>query len=127
MSGSHGRFVWYELATTDIEAAKAFYSEMLGWAAEDSAAAAGAYTFFCMGGVPVSGVMRLPEDAVQSGFRSGWLGYLGVDDVDRSAERAEQLGGVVLVPPKDIPAVSRFSVVLDPQMATVGLLRWHPG
>ena len=31
MSNSHGRFVWYELMTSDVEAAKAFYAEVVGW------------------------------------------------------------------------------------------------
>ena len=31
MASSHGRFVSYELATTDMESAKAFYSDVLDW------------------------------------------------------------------------------------------------
>ncbi len=31
MVNSHGRFVWYELMTTDIEAAKVFYADVMGW------------------------------------------------------------------------------------------------
>ena len=27
----HGRFVWYELITTEAEAAKAFYGKVMGW------------------------------------------------------------------------------------------------
>jgi predicted enzyme related to lactoylglutathione lyase len=30
MVNPHGRFVWYELMTTDMEAAKAFYAEVVG-------------------------------------------------------------------------------------------------
>ena len=30
---SHGRFAWYELITTDMEAAKAFYTKVMGWGA----------------------------------------------------------------------------------------------
>ena len=36
MVGSHGRFVWYELMTTDMEAAKAFYAEVVGWDPRDA-------------------------------------------------------------------------------------------
>jgi predicted enzyme related to lactoylglutathione lyase len=32
MVNSHGRFVWYELMTTNIETAKAFYADVVGWA-----------------------------------------------------------------------------------------------
>ena len=31
MIGSRGRFVWYELMTTDTGAAKAFYAKVIGW------------------------------------------------------------------------------------------------
>ena len=37
MVNSHGRFVWYELATTDTETAKAFYAGVVGWGTRDSA------------------------------------------------------------------------------------------
>src|SRR5438067_591821 len=36
MANSHGRFVWYELMTTDVEAAKAFYAEVVGWGELDA-------------------------------------------------------------------------------------------
>ncbi len=35
MVNSHGRFVWYELMTTDAETANAFYANVLGWSARD--------------------------------------------------------------------------------------------
>ena len=32
----HGRFVWYVLMTTDVEAAKEFYTKVIGWSARDA-------------------------------------------------------------------------------------------
>jgi predicted enzyme related to lactoylglutathione lyase len=125
MSGSRGGFVWYELATTDIEAAKHFYIGLLGWSAQNAAGAHGTYSIFSKASVPVGGVMGLPDEARQAGFRPGWLGYVGTDDVDEAAQRVEQLGGAVHVPPQDIPDVSRICVIVDPQTATIGLLKWH--
>jgi len=126
--GAHGRFVWYELATTDIAAAQAFYTAVVGWDARDASVPGGAYILFTIGGAAVSGLMELPEDARRSGFRPGWLGYVAVDDVDASAARVEQLGGAVHVPPRDIPDISRLSVAVDPQAATIGMLKWRdPG
>ena len=52
-----------------------------------------------------------------------WIGYVGVDDVDATVDRIKRLGGAVHVPPTDIPNVSRFSIVADPQMATLALLK----
>jgi predicted enzyme related to lactoylglutathione lyase len=128
MVNSHGRFVWYELMTTDMEAAKAFYAEVVGWGTQDASTPGMAYTLFTAGATAVSGVIDLPEDASKLGFRPSWLGYVGVDDVDATAERIKQLGGAVHVPPKEIPNISRFSVAVDPQMATIALFKWlKPG
>src|SRR5215467_12523021 len=69
MANSHGRFVWYELVTTDMEAAKAFYTEVVGWGAQDASTPGMAYTLFTTGGVSISGLMGLSEDARKSGLR----------------------------------------------------------
>jgi uncharacterized protein len=127
MANSHGRFVWYELATTDMEAAKTFYAEVVGWGTQDASMPGVAYTLFTAGGASVSGLMALPEEARASGFRPSWLGYVGVDDVDAAAERIKTLGGAVHVPPKEIPNISRFSIAVDPQMATIALFKWLKG
>jgi uncharacterized protein len=125
---SHGRFLWYELTTTDMEAAKAFYAEVVGWGTQNASMSGTPYTLFTAGGTSVSGLMSLPEDARKLGFRPGWLGYVSVDDVDATANRIKQLGGAVHVPPKDIPNISRFSIAVDPQMATIAVVKWlKPG
>ena len=54
MVGSHGRFVWYELTTTDADAAKAFYADVVGWGLCDASTPGAAYTLFTAGEVPVS-------------------------------------------------------------------------
>jgi len=127
MASSHGRFVWYELATTDFEAAKAFYTDVVGWGAHDASMPGRAYSLFTAGGTSVSGLMPLSEDARKMGLRPSWLGYVAVDDVDAAAERIKELGGAVHVPPTDIPNISRFSVAVDPQMATIALFKWLEG
>jgi predicted enzyme related to lactoylglutathione lyase len=71
--------------------------------------------------------MPLSEDARKMGLRPSWLGYVAVDDVDAAAERIRELGGAVHVPPTDIPNISRFSVAVDPQMATIALFKWLEG
>jgi predicted enzyme related to lactoylglutathione lyase len=124
--GFNGRFAWYELLTTDMEAAKAFYTNVMGWGALDASAHGRAYALFAAGNVLVGGLMELPENARST--EPGWLGYVGVDDVDAAAERIKRLGGTVLVPPTDIPSISRFSIFADPQGARLALLKWQrPG
>jgi hypothetical protein len=125
MTESDGRFVWYELTTTDTQAAKTFYTNVVGWDTHDIATPGMAYTLFTVGGVPVSGLMSVPEDARRLGARPTWLGYVGVDDVDVTADRVRTSGGAVQVPPTDVPNVSRFSIVADPQTAMFALFKWH--
>ena len=120
----HGRFAWYELVTTDAQAAKVFYTSVMSWGALDASVPGAAYTLFTAGGAPVGGLMELPADARDMGANPSWLGYVGVDDVDAAADRVTRLGGTVHVPPQDIPAVSRFAIFTDPQAARLAVLRW---
>jgi uncharacterized protein len=106
-----------------MESAKAFYADVVGWRARDAATPGPAYTLFSAKDSPVTGVMSLPEDAKRTGGPPHWIGYIGVDDVDATVSRTKQLGGAVRVPPADVPGVSRFSIVADPQMATFALVR----
>jgi predicted enzyme related to lactoylglutathione lyase len=109
--------------TTDIEGAKAFYADVLRWDVQNVAPGT-PYTLFSAGGVTVSGLSVLPQEAINAGFTPGWLGYVGVDDVDAVAERIQHLGGTLYVPPKEIPEISRFAIAADPQMATFAVLQW---
>jgi hypothetical protein len=128
MVGSHGCFVWYELTTTDAQAAKAFYADVIGWGLRDASMPGAAYTLFTAGEDPVAGLMALPAEARKMGALPLWTGYVGVDDVDAATDRLKRLGGAVYVPPTDVPDVSRFSVVADPQAATLALVKWlNPG
>ena len=124
MANSHGRFVWYGLMTTDVAAAKAFYTKVVGWGAQDASTPEMPYILFTVGTDSVCGLMELPEDARRMGVSPRWIGYVGVDDVDATAARIEGLGGAVLVPPADVAATSRFAVAADPQAARFGLFKW---
>jgi uncharacterized protein len=124
----HGRFVWYELHTTDVEAAAAFYTSVVGWGRRDaSLPGRAAYSVFTAGAASVSGLMTLSEEARQRGATPCWIGYVGVNDVDATTEQIKGFGGAVQFPPTDIPDVSRFSIITDPQTAMLGLVKWqHP-
>jgi predicted enzyme related to lactoylglutathione lyase len=123
MIGSHGCFVWYELTTTNPEAAKAFYADVVGWSTRDASMPGAAYTLFTAGEDPVAGLTGLSAEARRMGAQPRWMGYVAVDDVDAATDRLTHLGGTVYVPPTDVPDVSRFSVVADPQMATLALVK----
>src|SRR5260370_16361545 len=94
----HGRFVWYELLTTDIAAAKAFYGEVVGWGARDASTPDLAYTLFSAGEAPVSGLMDLPEEARKMGATPRGAGNVPVDDVDGTVDRIRPPRGAVYFP-----------------------------
>lgn len=123
MVNSHGRFVWYELMTTDVEIARAFYASVVGWGTRNASTPDFAYSLFAVGDSPVSGLVNVPEDARRTGATPHWIGYVGVDNVDAAVDRIKQLGGAVYVAPADVPDISRFSIVADPQMATLALVK----
>ena len=90
MGNSHGRFVWYELMTTDMKNAKLFYANVVGWAARDASAPALGYSLFTVADLPVAGLMKMPEDGKKMGAPPHWIGYVGVDDVDSVVDRVKQ-------------------------------------
>lgn len=121
MSRAQGHFAWYELLTTDVAAARAFYGKVVGWGVRDASTAAFPYDIFTADTAEVVGLMDLPPDARRMGATPRWVGYLAVDDVDSAANRLKQLGGSVLVPPTD-SNIGRVSIVADPQTATLGMV-----
>ncbi len=123
MSKDHGAFVWHELMTTDIVAAKAFYCDVLGWTCRDSEMPGSPYWIFNAGDGMVGGLMPVPDEAKKMGASPMWSGYINVDDVDAAATRVKHLGGAVYRAPDDIPGVGRFSVVADPQGAVFELFK----
>ncbi len=123
MTTPAGRFVWYELMTTDPEAATAFYGAVIGWSAAGSGVPGVRYTILSTGEVPVGGLMALPPNVRDAGGRPGWLGYVGVEDVDAAAAKVTAAGGHIHHAPTDIPTVGRFAVAADPQGAMFCLFR----
>jgi predicted enzyme related to lactoylglutathione lyase len=123
MSSFHGKFVWYELMTTDTAAAERFYRSVVGWGAKDSGVPGMSYTLLTAAEIPVGGLMALPETARAQGARPGWIGYVAVEGVDASADQIKQDGGTICHAPTDIPGVGRFAVVADPQGAVFALFK----
>jgi len=118
----HGAFSWAELMTSDVDAAKAYYSSLLGWKMEDMQVGDMTYTVISAGEKEMAGMMTTPPEAAD--MPPMWGAYVTVDDVDARAKQAESLGGKVLVEPRDIPDVGRFCVVQDPQGAVLSLITY---
>ncbi|WP_027057870.1 VOC family protein [Mesorhizobium loti] len=125
MAKSPMPFFWYELMTTDLDAAEAFYTKVVGWTAEPFDKAPGMPRYIVVNSAErgVGGLMTMPDDAAKMGMPPAWVGYIHTRDVDASTEAVKAAGGAVHRQPDDIPGVGRFSVVADPQGATFMFLQ----
>lgn len=126
MSDFKGKHVWFELNTTDLKAAEAFYASVAGWVPRDAGMPGMTYTLVGPADHAVGGMMALTDEMQAGGARPGWIGYVAVDDVEAAAAQTTGLGGRVVVPPQDIPGVGRFSIVCDPQGAVLSLFKGTP-
>lgn len=109
-----GKFFWYELLTSDPEAARKFYGNVIGWGIQDGT---DGYRLFTTQSRGVAGLMELPEHLSEAKVPPHWVGYISVDDVDDAVEEIEEEDGAVHREPFEIPGVIRLAVVADPQGA----------
>lgn len=123
MAAREGTPIWYELMTSDPDAATRFYDAAIGWKVGPPPGEGMDYRMIDAGDAAVGGVMAITPDMAAGGATPGWLFYACVDDVDGKAEQAKGLGGQVLVPPTDIPGVGRFAFLVDPQGAPFYIMR----
>ena len=115
---THGNFVWNELYTHDVDAAKAFYAATIGWTFEGMPMPHENRTYWIAKaeGKPVDMPGIVPDDAPPH-----WLGYLEVDDVDRCVTQIESHGGRIVRPPFDVPNFGRIAIGAD---ATGAFMAW---
>lgn len=110
-----GRPLWYELMTTDRNAAEAFYTKVIGWTAKPFEGASQPYTiFYRRGDVSVAGVMARPEGMNAPPF---WAMYVGVPKLEEATAHIRRLGGSEVSPVIDVPTVGRMQMMKDPQGA----------
>lgn len=127
MSGAteRGRFAWYDLMTTDQDAAIDFYTKLIGWETRPFEGGEQPYTMWANGDQPLGGLMDISPEAVAAGAPPSWMAYVVVPDVAAAAEQVVELGGSVTHPPTDIPNVGQFAVIADPQGAAIAIYGSH--
>lgn len=115
MANPHGVPIWYELMSADPDASRRFYDEVIGWAIEAQPSGDMDYRMIATPDGNLGGVMRLTAEMRAGGAVPGWLFYIGVDDVDASAEAIKSAGGAIVMGPWTIPGIGRMAVATDPQ------------
>lgn len=115
-----GALTWFELATTDTESASSFYTQVLQAEAGPDPNTDFPYTLVKVAGIQVAGIIQIGED--WGPVPPNWGVYFGVDDVDAVAAKALELGGGVIVEPRDIEDFARFAVLRDAEGAVFNII-----
>jgi uncharacterized protein len=115
-----GALCWNDLGTTDVDGAMAFYGELFGWTFEKRLEEDPLRYMRIRNGDTENGSVHLQGED-EHGTPPHWDVYFATPDVDEANSKLAELGGQVLVPPLDVPAGGRVSVVVDPQGAAFGL------
>ena len=111
MSYEHGRFVWFELMTKEVDKAKAFYLETLPWQVQSMPMEGGPdYTMISVNETGIAGFITPQADVP-----TAWVSYVSVADVDATASKVVAAGGATHGDAFDVPGVGRMQSVSDPQ------------
>jgi predicted enzyme related to lactoylglutathione lyase len=114
-----GRPLWYELLTTDMKAAEAFYTAIVGWSVQPFGGSPDPYDMWVRkDGTPIGGVMHIPQGM---NFPPHWGMYVGVPKLEDAVAHIGRLGGSTLGPLIDIPSVGRMQTMKDPQGAAFSI------
>ena len=117
-----GVITWHELITSDIDAATAFYTELLGLELETADMGDFQYPMLRKDGRTHAGFVKQE----QPGMPSLWYPYALVEDVDGAVETAKGNGAVLYMGPADVPDTGlRFAVLGDPQRGSFGVMQWN--
>jgi uncharacterized protein len=120
-----GSFCWAELATTEPAAAKGFYGELFGWAAEDGPLPSGnVYTMLQLRGRNAAALYAELADERKMGIPPHWNCYVTVESADETARKVEAAGGKIVAPPFDVADAGRMAVFSDPDGAILSI--WQP-
>jgi len=119
----HGKFVWFELLTQDIDKAMKFYDGLFGWrSARISTGDDDPYPMINNGDQAIGGYRKGPP-----GVKSHWVSYLSVPDVDASHRAVVAAGCRVMMPPTDFGSFGRATAVADPTGASFCLWKGANG
>jgi predicted enzyme related to lactoylglutathione lyase len=117
-----GKFVWADLVTDDVPAARTFYSQLFGWTFYDM----GGYLIAANEGRPLCGMFQKPRPT-DPNAKPRWFGYISVASVDRAQKAVTKAGGKVLAAPQKMPKRGEQAVFADAEGAIFGVVRSSAG
>ncbi|MEU8758737.1 VOC family protein [Streptomyces sp. NPDC048659] len=123
-SRTEGTPVWTDAMFTDVEGAKAFYADVLGWTFGESASEFGNYTQAYKNGKAVAAVVP-PMPGQDGEPQSAWCLYFASPDVETTAEKVKAAGGTLLMEPMQVGDFGSMALARDPAGVVFGL--WQGG
>lgn len=110
-----GHVVWHDLLTHDVDQAKRFYAELLGWEYQIEQASdfdwkpgEADYPLIIAKGEAHGGFVETGQDNAPH-----WLAYIRVEDIDAVTVKAQRLGATIDREPFDVEGVGRSAVIQD--------------
>jgi predicted enzyme related to lactoylglutathione lyase len=115
-------YSWNELLSSDVEAAKSFYSQVFGWKFEQMDMGPMPYTIVQGGDGGIAGLMGRPPNFPAEAPDS-WVVYFTVSDIAAKAAAAEAAGATCVNGPMVIPEVGTITAHLDPNHGMFAMLQ----
>lgn len=126
VDGGEDGFCWLDLAASDSEEARRFYSNVFGWTSIAAAANGGTFTRLLACGRDVASIYQLRASQLAAGVPSHWTPYFRVGSADATAQRMLASGARILCEPFDVERIARIALLQDPIGAVVGVLQPLP-
>lgn len=117
----NGTPCWVDYNAPDIDHAKSFYADVLGWSYTDPAPEHGGYVTCLIQDREAAGIGPQQDPSMPT----AWTTYFATDDVDAVVSRISGAGGSVALPPMDVGPIGRMAIAVDPQGHPFGL--WQAG
>lgn len=118
-----GKFVWADLVTDDVAAARKFYGSLFNWTFRE----AGIYTIASNDERPLCGIFRQAKSRAPAEAKARWFGYVSVKNVDKASRAVTKAGGRVLLGPQKLPQRGEQAICTDPEGVVFGVIRSSAG
>ena len=121
-----GKFIWFDLFTSDLPDACRFYGQLFGWSFEDTAPGISNLKTIRNEGIPIGNAAQRKSQGDKI-TESRWISFMSVADVDQTVAWITKNGGAIHIPPKDMPHRGRMALLHDPQGAPLAVLTASKG
>ena len=122
----YGKFVWHDLVTDNVPAARDFYGQLFGWEFEGRGGDGAPYLTAVKDDIPIAGIVK--TDRLQEQVNeSRWISYISVPDVDKVSSLILNSGGLIYRAPIELEVRGRQAIVGDNKGAAFGIITANGG